>query len=283
MLFGLFLLIGNVMNLSKSLFAITLGCTLVACGGDKSSETAQQANTATQTKSGNTIVVATSPDFAPYSYLDAAGNVTGLDIDLINAIASKKGLNVEFKPTSFEQIFKEVENKTADVAVSAVLQTEERASKYGLTQPYGSDSLVYFYRADNAKLANMTLNGLPDLANKDLTLAATIGTKQMEYVGSVGGATPIPTKTDFLAFTNVLQQRADAGFTDRSILRHFIKNNLKENPVDIKDVAYQEQPTNYVMVLNKDNVELINKLNEGISELTQSGEIQALKQKYEIQ
>lgn len=263
--------------------ALGLGLTLVACGGDKTPETPDASDT--PATGGKTIVVAISPYFAPYSYLDDVGNVMGFDVELLNTIAKKKGLVVQYKPTSdFGQIFEEVDNKTADVAMSAILQTEERANKYGLTQPYGSDSLVYFYRADNGKTAGMTLNTLADLGGKNLMLSGTIGTQQMRYIESIVPASNIVgTKTDFLAFTSVLQQKADVGFTDSTILQHFVKNNLKDESIQIQSVSYRDDPINYVMVLNKNNTELLKTLNEGISEMTQSGEIKQLQQKYGLE
>lgn len=272
-------------NLTKSLCVMTLGFGLFACGGDKPAETtnAQPASAEpVATTGGKVITVAVSPYFAPHLFLDDVGNVAGFDVDLMNTIAKNKGFTVEYKPTSdFGQIFQEVEGKTADVAMSAILQTEDRASKYALTQPYGSDSLVYFYRADNGKVTSLNPSTLSDLSGKGLTLTGTAGTQQMEYIESVNSvAGVVSTKTDFLAFTNVLQQKADVGFTDNSILNHFVKNSLKDEPIEFKSVAYQGQPTNYVMVLNKENAELLETLNAGISELVQSGEIKALEDKW---
>lgn len=282
------MILSDFMNvLTKPLMVVGLSLSLFACGGDKPAEsTAPTADKqATPTSNDKALVVAVSPYFAPYVYLDNSGNVSGFDVDLLNSIAQKKGLTIQYKPTSdFGQIFTEVDNKTADIALSAILQTEERASKYGLTQPYGSDSLVYFYRADNGKIANLTLSSLSDLSGKNLILSGTAGTQQMQYIQSVSAETNIvPTSTDFLAFTNVLQQKADVGFTDKGIFQHFVKNNLKDNSIQLKSVSYQNEPSNHVMVVHKDNVELLNTLNEGINELVQSGEIKQLEQKHGLE
>lgn len=282
------MILSDFMNvLTKPLMVVGLSLSLFACGGDKPVEsTAPTADKqATPTSNDKALVVAVSPYFAPYVYLDNSGNVSGFDVDLLNSIAQKKGLTIQYKPTSdFGQIFTEVDNKTADIALSAILQTEERASKYGLTQPYSADSLVYFYRADNGKIANLTLSSLSDLSGKNLILSGTAGTQQMQYIQSVSAETNIvPTSTDFLAFTNVLQQKADVGFTDKGIFQHFVKNNLKDNSIQLKSVSYQNEPSNHVMVVHKDNVELLNTLNEGINELIQSGEIKQIEQKHGLE
>lgn len=273
---------------SKSLFTIVVGCSLFACGGDKPADTTSTQSESTpqvQTKSANTVVVAISPDFAPYSYLNETGQAIGFDIDLMNAIGAAKGLTIEYKPSNFDNIFKEIDNKTADVAISAIFHSEERANKYGLSQPYTYDQLVYFYRTDNAKLANTNPNSLADLNNKNLDISATEGTLHLPYIDAAinSHSSVTPLRTDFLSFTGVIQQKYDVGFTDGSILDYFIANNLKDNSIELKKVAYQDEKRGYVIMLNKDNTALLEKINESIDELTKNGEIGKLKQKYGLQ
>lgn len=235
-----------------------------------------------QAKAENTIVVAISPNFAPFSYLGDNGEITGLDIDVMNAIAKNKNLTVEYRVAPFSQIFTEIDNKTADAAISAIFHTEDRASKYALTQPYSFEKPIYFYRADNEKFANMELSSLIDLGGKELNLSGTEGTKQVEAIKTISAIKSAnEVKSDFLSFTGVLQKKFDVGFTDSNILQNFIKNNLKAGAVELKSVAYQGE-LGYVMVLHKDNTELLKKLDEGINELVQNGEIQRLRHKYEI-
>jgi polar amino acid transport system substrate-binding protein len=45
--------------------------------------------------------VGTSPDFLPFEYIDEAGNIVGIDIDLIKAIASKLGYEDEIVQMQF--------------------------------------------------------------------------------------------------------------------------------------------------------------------------------------
>ena len=51
---------------------------------------------------GKTFVIATDTTFAPFEYRDESGNMTGIDIDLINKIAEMKGFTVDIKAVGFD-------------------------------------------------------------------------------------------------------------------------------------------------------------------------------------
>lgn len=282
-------------SLFKPSLLLMMSLGLFACGNDKPAESTtaqptQETNTSTNTntESGSTttnsnnnnadvLTVAITPDFAPFTFADEKGALTGFDVDVLNAIAKNKGLNLQYKPTNFNNLFAEIESGSSDIAASAIFYKEERASKYGLTKPYHTDKPVFFYRADNKKLADATLTSVSDLNNYTLEIA---------NVGTIEGLSDKHTihsvKSEFLGFTGVLQNKYDISFSDGSILNHTIKNNPDSQKIPLKIVPYQEN-IGYVMVVNKDKTELLDKLNAGIDELTQSGELQKLREKYQLE
>lgn len=260
----------------KPLFAVSLSLSLFACGGDKTEPApkTESAPTQTQPQSGEALVVAVTQDFAPFTYLDEQGNVVGIDVDLMKAIAKNKGLNIQFKATTFDKIFTEVDNKTADVGASGIYYKEERASKYGLTKPYHIDRPVYFYRADNAKLAKANLTSLADLNNHALDIAVVGGVDGLSNSHTVHDV-----KSEFVGFAGVLQGKYDVAFSDASVLNHAIKSNPESAQVQLKTVEYQGD-VGYVIMVHKDNTALLQTLNEGIDELAKSGELHQIEQKY---
>ncbi len=64
--------------------------------------------------------------YAPMEYMDEKGNIVGIDIDIVNAIAEAAGIEVEFKNYGWEPLFPAVENGEVDFAVSSITITEER-------------------------------------------------------------------------------------------------------------------------------------------------------------
>lgn len=265
---------------SYYLAAFGLSLSLAACGGgDNNTQTAEttqpQANT--QATSDKALVVAVTQDFAPFTYLNESGEIVGFDVDVVKAIAKNKGLDVKFQATSFDNIFKEVQEQTVDIGTSGIFYTENRVSKYGLTKPYHMDQPVYFYRSDNEKLAKANPKSLADLNAHSLKIA---------IVGEVDGLGShhniIPVKSEFLGFVGVLQNKYDVSFSDGSVLQYMVKSHLEANKIKLNTVPYQGE-VGYVMIVNKDNKELLQTLNEGMDELTKSGAIKELRQKYGLE
>lgn len=268
-------------NFTKSACVIMLSLGLFACGNDKPTQTTTSTSAEPATDTNNkTITVAVTPDYMPFTFLDEHGGITGFDADVINAIGKHKGLTINFKPTSFDGMFDEVESEKSDIAMSSIFFTEDRNAKYSLTNPYYHSSPIYFYRADNAKLGNAELKTLNDLNNKGLDLVGTAGTKHIERIEGVNGSNSAkPVKSDFEGFTKVLRKEADVAMTDAAILTYTnkIHNITGENA--LKSVAYMGE-SGYVMVLKKDNNELLETLNDGLNELAQNGELKALEDKW---
>lgn len=267
------------------LLAMSLG--LFACGGDKPASSNTNAQSTEPTTTTETVVPTNNPDaktltvavtsaFAPFTFTDEKGTITGFDVDLLNTIAKNKGINLQYKPTSFDGIFTEIDLGTSDIAASGIFYKDERATKYGVTKSYHIDQPVYFYRADNAKLGNANLTSRSDLNAQALNVA-TVSDSDVEGLGNQHNINRV--KSEFLGFTGVLQGKYDVAFSDTGVLSHIIKNNLQNNEVSLKIVPYQEK-VDYVFVVNKQNTELLNTLNEGIDELAQSGELKRLEEKY---
>ena len=55
-----------------------------------------------QIKSSGVMVVGTSATNAPWESIDADGNYVGYDMDLINEIASRMGVEVQFEDLAFD-------------------------------------------------------------------------------------------------------------------------------------------------------------------------------------
>lgn len=81
--------------------------------------------------------VGTSPDFPPFEYIDEKGNIVGIDIDLVKALAKKIGYDdVEIVSIDFDGLIPALLNNQIDVIASGMTITEERAKVVAFTIPY---------------------------------------------------------------------------------------------------------------------------------------------------
>ncbi len=112
-------------------FLLALALSLTACGGGQSA-----ANHLAAIKQAGVIRVGTSPDYPPFESVDASGNYTGFDIDLMQAAASKLGVKLEWVDMPFDSLIAAVQQGKIDMAISAFNYSAERDEAVDFTDPY---------------------------------------------------------------------------------------------------------------------------------------------------
>ena len=84
----------------------------------------------------------------PYQYLIAASNghttVSGMDIELINAIAAKIGINIEYNQDSWYQDQLDIQSGNADMTAVATYTTTESSNYAYFSKPYRLEELSLF-------------------------------------------------------------------------------------------------------------------------------------------
>src|SRR3954469_11969159 len=90
------------------------------------------------------LTVGTLSDAPPSICIDAAGQFTGFDNELLRAVAGKLGLKVNFVGTDFSGLLAQVASRRFDVGSSSITTTDARRQTVGFTNGYdfGYFSLV---------------------------------------------------------------------------------------------------------------------------------------------
>src|SRR5579871_5524368 len=73
----------------------------------------------------NQILVGVDTNNKPYSYIDK-GKVTGFDVELIRAIAAKRGMSAEFRAQDFSGLLPSVASRQIDLAAGCISITNDR-------------------------------------------------------------------------------------------------------------------------------------------------------------
>ncbi|MBB4662322.1 ABC transporter substrate-binding protein [Conexibacter arvalis] len=74
-----------------------------------------------------TLVVATDPTYAPNEFVDRDGTtIIGMDVDLIDAIGERLGLEVDVQRATFDAIIPGLAARRYDVGISSFTDTRER-------------------------------------------------------------------------------------------------------------------------------------------------------------
>ncbi len=89
-----------------------------------------------QTLTPGKIIVGSDTAYPPFEFVEG-GETVGFDVDLVNAIGEKIGLEVEFLSYKFDALITDLQAGTSfDMVASAMTITEERAQSVDFSDPY---------------------------------------------------------------------------------------------------------------------------------------------------
>ena len=218
--------------------------------------------------------VATTGNLAPYSLQDDYGNMQGIDIDIIRAIGEDQGFKVEFYRETWQNLFDSVASGDRDLAISGISYNDQRNEKYGLSMPYYFNPSAIMY-----KTGEHQINGLNDL--KGLRVGVLEGAKQTDQMEAVGGQQSITGyATGFLLYENLVKSNIDAALLDAPILQYTAKNHPDYDVTIVPYEAESDPSSQSVVLMAKGNDQLINTINEGITNLKQQGIIQEIESRW---
>lgn len=89
--------------------------------------------------------------FAPFEFLDTATNqYTGIDMDILAAIAKDQGFTYEMHNEGFDASMGAVQSGQADAMIAGMTITEERKQAYDFSDGYFEDGQIMVVAADSA-------------------------------------------------------------------------------------------------------------------------------------
>ncbi len=89
-----------------------------------------------------TLQVGSYPSNPPFEFKTDTGTFQGFEVDIVNAVASKLGMTVEFTDLGFQALFAATASHRIDVAISSITITPARLQNQAFTQPYMDDDLA---------------------------------------------------------------------------------------------------------------------------------------------
>jgi polar amino acid transport system substrate-binding protein len=138
--------------------------------------------------------------YAPFTFAGEDGEATGIDIDLVKAIADDIGCSVSLVELPWARIIKEVQQGMLDVATSSSW-TEERARWALFSKPYRETEIAIYVR--RGEVPRFDLKSLADIPDQELRLgvvvdyyygeALTDAERDPDFAAWIDGAPDYPT------------------------------------------------------------------------------------------
>ena len=249
-------------KLLAAVLALTMLLALAACGsGNSDADT----NTASGSAGKTTVTVATSPDFPPFESLDGS-EVVGIEVDILQAITEKLGMEMKLEQMDFESVIPGVQAGKFDIGMSGITITEDRQKNCDFTQPYFLASQAIVVTPDSDITCKADLEGK--------TVSVQTGTTAEEYCMENG--------YEVLAFA--ANNDAAAALTSGKAAAWVVDNEVgvalaEQQGLVVLDEAMTSEP--YAFAFAKDSA-LTAQFDEALGELLADGTVAAIFEKYGV-
>ena len=143
------------------LLALATGVPAASAAGDESVES-------------KTFVIGTDTTFAPFEFREN-GELTGIDMDILRAIADDQGFDVEIRSLGFSAALAALSSNQVDGVIAGMSITDERKEVYDFSEPYFESGVQMAVAASDEET-----KGYEDLEGKTV-VATAICTPDSKY------------------------------------------------------------------------------------------------------
>ena len=265
--------------LKKFVLGTIAAVVLAACGGE-GSNSASSAPAQSGAASGSlierinnkgTITVGTEGTYAPFTYHDKDGKLTGYDVEVTRAVADKLGIKVEFKETQWDSMMAGLKAGRFDVVANQVgLTSPQRQATFDKSEPYSWSGAVLVVRKDS------NIKSIDDI--KGVKTAQSLTSNYGEKA-KAAGAELVPVDGLAQSLTLIEQKRADATLNDELAVLDYLKNK-PDAGVKIVWSAPADEKVGSGLIVNKGNDEALAKFSTAMTELKADGTLKKLGEQF---
>ncbi|GEB29455.1 transporter substrate-binding domain-containing protein [Enterococcus casseliflavus] len=268
-------------KLFGALVVLTGILVLGACGNGDSSSTGSSSasgsadNQLEAIKAAGVLNVATSADFAPFEFhalIDGKDTIVGADIDMVNEIADRLGVEVNILDLDFNAVLTALQQGKADIAVSGISATDERKQTFDFTDNYFTPEQKLVVNKNNES----AFDSIESLSGKKV--GAQKGSIQEMIVQDQLADSQLVSIAKVPNLVNELKQGSIDGLVlESAVAESYVAQN---DDLVITDVALEaSEGDSYAIALPKGSTELQEELNSILKELIEDGTIDEYVQK----
>lgn len=219
-----------------------------------------------------TVTVGTSADFPPFEYIEN-GQFVGFDMDLMREIAKIAGFELKFVDMSFDSLIPALRAGQIDVAAAAMTITEERKKVVDFSMPYWTADQSIIVKA-GSDLTITVLFGKYRIGVQTGTTGDLWCTENLVEKGLLPERNLKRYDTFILALSDLLNGNIDAIVLDSPVANRFAATK----PVKVVGIIVTGEQ--YGIAVRKGNKELLDKINQALKTLIETGKINELIDKY---
>ena len=276
----------ETMKMNHSLpLALLTSLVLAACGGQNSNTNTNTAAPAASdaaaapAASGSdlakriadkgTITVGTEGTYAPFTFRNEQGQLTGYDVEVMDEVAKRLGVKVDYKETQWDAMFAGLNSNRFDLVANQVSINDERKGKYDFSAPYTYSRAVVLTRADENGIQKFE-----DIKGKKTaqSLTSNYGKLAEQYGAEITGVEGLAQSIDLIK-----QKRVDLTLNDELAVLEFLK---VKGDSGLKIALSGDDVSEMAFVFNKGNEAAIAEFDKALESMHQDGTLAKISDKY---
>lgn len=258
---------------------LLLAVLLAACGSKNNGTAFEQTkapngapagqNTLDKITARGTLRVGTEGTYAPFSYHNTEGKLTGFDVEIAEEVARRLGVTAEFVETQWDGLFAGLDAKRFDTIFNEVSVTEERKAKYDFSEPYIVSKGVLIVSEGNKEITSFA-----DLKGKKSGQSLT---SNLSDIARENGAEIVAVEGFNQAIDLLLSGRIDATVNDGL---SYLDLKKQKPDVKIKKVDETAEGSRSAAVFLKGSGEMAQAVNEALEAMQSDGTYLKISERY---
>jgi L-cystine transport system substrate-binding protein len=253
---------------------------LSACGKDdkakenkkedkNTAEKAEDQDLLAKVKDEGKLLIGTEGTYAPFTFHDESGNLTGFDVEIATEVAKRLGVEPEFKETQWDAIFAGLDAKRFDMIANQVGIRPDRQEKYDFSDPYITSAAVLIVHKDNNEVKIFEdIKGL----NAAQSLTSNYGDMAKKYGANLVSVEGFTQSVELLA-----SKRVDVTINDRI---SFLDYTKQRPDAPIKIAAVSEDASASGLMFRKGSDKLVAEVNKALTEMVEDGTYKKISEKW---
>lgn len=263
------------MNKKIGWFALVSLVTLLgACSNNDTTVSTSNADTDAK----KTVVVGLDDTFVPMGFRDDAGNLTGFDVELAQAVFALSDTEVKFQPIDWSMKESELKNGTIDMIWNGYSKNEDREKKVLFSEPYMENVQLVVTKKDSgintvAKMADKVLGAQEGSSGYDAFNDQPEALKDI-----VKDNEPVLYASFNEAFLDLEAGRIAGLLIDRTYADYYLSQKDQLDDYNLLESPFSTE--SFAVGVRQDDTALAKQINDGFQTLRKSGEFQKISEKW---
>ena len=259
-------ILGLFKNKKSIAFALILALLITVTSGFAEDMTAEDGSLQRVLDAGVLVVVG-SGGYRPFNYIDETGEVVGFDVEVGKEIAKRLAVELDYQTGEWSGLVEALRAGRYDAILGSMAITEARLEVVNFTIPYYYSGAQLVVRADS---------GITDPADmKGKTIAVSTGTNYVQDAEKLEAEIAYY-DDDTLTMMELINGRVDGVITDRLVALQAMEGMQGGDELVLAGSILRLEQMG--IALNKNDVALLNALNEILQEMHDDGTLTAISE-----